>query len=66
MEKETSHGIKDLNKKELEERKKFQELETVSEVWVVAFNILEEKQFWGVTRLKALRLEERKGGSFRR
>ena len=45
MEKETSHGIKDLNKKELEERKKFQELETVSEVWVVAFNILEEKQF---------------------
>lgn len=45
MEKETSHGIKDLSKKELEERKKFQELETVSEVWVVAFNILEEKQF---------------------
>ena len=45
MEKETSHGIKDLNKKELEERKEFQELETVSEVWVVAFNILEKKQF---------------------
>ena len=45
MEKETSHGIKDLNKKELEERKEVQELETVSEVWVVAFNILEKKQF---------------------
>lgn len=45
MEKETSHGIKDLNEKQLEEKKEFQELETVSEVWVVAFNILEEKQF---------------------